>query len=57
MLMTTDGLTRYVMDEQITALLKGNPQPQAACEHLVARALDEGGHDNVTVIVASYENA
>ena len=56
-LMTTDGLTRYATDEQIAAILKGNSHPQAACEHLVARALDEGGHDNVTVIVAQYENA
>jgi protein phosphatase len=57
LLLTTDGLTRPVTDEQIAAVLKGNPNPQAACEHLVARALDEGGHDNVTVIVARYENA
>ena len=26
----------------------------AACEALVARALDAGGRDNITVVVATY---
>jgi PPM family protein phosphatase len=56
-LLTTDGLTRHVTDEQIAAILESEHSPQAACEQLVSKALDAGGFDNVTVIVARYENA
>jgi serine/threonine protein phosphatase PrpC len=39
-----------------TALL-ANPASQAACAHLVQLAIDRGGRDNVTVIVAAYHFA
>lgn len=55
LLLCTDGLSHMVSDEQIVATLGAQPDPQTACERLVAQALEHGGRDNVTVIVARYE--
>lgn len=46
----SDGLTAHVGDDEILALATRHPA-QAACEALVQRALDRGGHDNVTVVI------
>ncbi len=54
-LLATDGLTRYVPDEQIAATLQVEPDPKIACQRLVGQAIEQGGRDNVTVIVARYE--
>lgn len=55
LLVATDGLTHMVSDELIAATLGAEPDPKIACERLVAQALEHGGRDNVTVIVARYE--
>lgn len=52
LLLCTDGLTRHVDDARITAILSGAPNSAAACRALVDDALDAGGMDNITVIVA-----
>jgi len=53
-LLCSDGLTDAVDDESIRTVLLEASSAVAACEALVARALDGGGHDNVTVVVAIY---
>jgi PPM family protein phosphatase len=55
-LLATDGLTRYVDDEQIAATLAAESDPKAACERLMTLALDAGGRDNVTVVVSRYDS-
>lgn len=55
LLLATDGLTSYVPDERIAATLRAEPDPKIACKRLVAQALEQGGRDNVTVIVSRYE--
>jgi protein phosphatase len=50
----SDGLTNYVPDSEILDHV-GNKVPQQACDSLIALALDRGGADNVTVIVARYQ--
>ena len=54
LLLCSDGLTDLVDDEAITAILAEATRSSDACERLVQRALDSGGRDNVTVIVAAY---
>ena len=51
-LLCSDGLTTVVSTEQIEAELLAQSDPQAAAEALVRLALEGGGPDNVTVIVA-----
>jgi PPM family protein phosphatase len=53
-LLCSDGLTDLVDDEAITRILDGAASSSEACERLVQQALDGGGRDNVTVIVAAY---
>jgi serine/threonine protein phosphatase PrpC len=54
-LLCSDGLTDLVDDEAITRTLSEAPRSSDACERLVQLALDGGGRDNVTAIVAAYE--
>lgn len=55
LLLCTDGLTRHVAEPTIAEVLQGGGSPETMCRTLVAAALDGGGTDNVTVIVARCE--
>jgi protein phosphatase len=54
LLLCTDGLTGPVEDARIAELLTRHPDPQEACRALVDAALEGGGRDNITVVVAAY---
>jgi protein phosphatase len=51
-LMCSDGLTRHVSDERIRDRLAAMTSAKQACEALLQDALEGGGKDNVTMIVA-----
>lgn len=55
LLLCSDGLTDLVDDGAIAGILLQTTRSSDACERLVQRALDAGGPDNVTVIVAAYQ--
>jgi protein phosphatase len=55
LLLCSDGLTEMVAEQEIADLLQAEPELSRACERLVARANEMGGKDNVTVVVARYE--
>lgn len=52
-LLCSDGLTNMIDDRDILAILNENITmgPQYACDSLVYEANNNGGHDNITVIV------
>jgi protein phosphatase len=54
-LLCSDGLTEMLADDRIRAVLQAEPDPQAACDRLIAEANEQGGRDNITVIVARFE--
>jgi len=54
LLLCTDGLSNMVPDAGIADILKQSPTAEAACQTLVSTALDNGGKDNVTVVLARY---
>ncbi len=54
LLLCSDGLTDLVDDDAITKVLTGKPTSSDACADLMRQALDGGGRDNITVIVAGY---
>jgi protein phosphatase len=54
LLLCTDGLTDMVPDEQIADVLARTPSSQEAARALVDLALQAGGKDNVTVVLAGY---
>ena len=53
-LLCSDGLTDLVDDDTIAKALMRTHASKEACAELVQLALDSGGRDNVTVIVAAY---
>lgn len=50
-LVCSDGLTNELSDDELAAVLRSEPDPQAAADRLVREALEAGGHDNVAVVV------
>jgi protein phosphatase len=56
-LLCSDGLTEMVSEQEIACTLRDEDDPERACRRLVARANEEGGKDNITVIVARYDAA
>lgn len=50
-ILCSDGLVDEVDDERIAALLRTTTDPQVVAERLVQMANDNGGRDNVTVVV------
>jgi protein phosphatase len=54
LLLCTDGLTDMVEDETIKSELQRGTSADAACRALLDLALQRGGKDNVTVVVAGY---
>jgi PPM family protein phosphatase len=52
LLVCTDGLTDMVAEPNIAAAIDDAPSAQAACDQLVKLALDAGGRDNVTAVLA-----
>jgi len=52
----SDGLCDLVEDDELPALVEGLA-PDHATERLIEVALERGGHDNITCIVAHWEGA
>jgi len=51
-LLCSDGLTEPVDDPTIAAILAREPDPKAAADALLREALDRGGPDNITLVLA-----
>jgi PPM family protein phosphatase len=56
LLLCSDGLTELVSDQEIGEIVGSTSPPQAACDALVQSALNHGGKDNVTVLLAEFCN-
>jgi protein phosphatase len=54
LLFCTDGLNEPVPDDRIAAVLAEHAGPHEAAQSLLQLALDGGGPDNVTVVVARF---
>ena len=50
-LLCSDGLTKHVSDERIAERLGSLTTCRQACEDLLQDALDDGGTDNITIII------
>jgi serine/threonine protein phosphatase PrpC len=56
LLLCSDGLTRMVTEPEIAGALQAETVPCAAAEKLIDLANENGGVDNVTVIVVRFED-
>jgi len=50
-LLCSDGLTKHVSDERIAERLRTMTSSKQVCEALLQDALDDGGSDNISIIV------
>lgn len=51
LLLCTDGLTHYLDDEELGTIVQ-HDDPQESVQHLIERANQGGGEDNITAVVA-----
>jgi PPM family protein phosphatase len=51
-LLCSDGLSNKLSDDELRAVVLGNPSLEAAGATLIAKANERGGDDNITVILA-----
>jgi len=57
LLLCSDGLTDMVENDVISQVLASAKTSQIACENLLVHALNAGGKDNITIVVARYSCA
>jgi PPM family protein phosphatase len=55
LLLCSDGLSGMVRFDDIREVLRTSTEPIEACKILTERANQAGGHDNITVIVVSFD--
>ena len=53
LLLCSDGLSGPVPDEEIAEILRAGGATEETCAALIRRALDNGGTDNITVVLAA----
>jgi protein phosphatase len=54
-LLCSDGLTGYLTDDEIVAVISG-ATPAEACKKLIKIANDAGGRDNITAVVVTVRS-
>ncbi len=57
LLLCSDGLSGMVRFEDIRDALRTTPEPIDACKLLTEKANQAGGHDNITVIVVTFDGS
>ncbi len=57
LLLCSDGLTNHVEDTELAQIVCEAAHPGRMCTRLVTLANERGGHDNISVIVATLEGA
>ena len=56
LLLCTDGLWNLIGDTGIETVFRWHEDPESVCKALIDAANAAGGHDNITVVVAKFED-
>lgn len=54
-LLCSDGLSGMIQDRAIWEIVDQAPDVEAATEKLVAKAMENGGEDNITVVIIAFD--
>jgi len=54
-LLCTDGLSGMIQDQEIWETVQNTPDADTAAETLVRQAMDNGGEDNITVVIVAFD--
>jgi protein phosphatase len=57
LLLCSDGLTEMVPDGELQSILHLDKEPAWSCQRLIEMANNNGGKDNITVVVAHFDEA
>jgi protein phosphatase len=55
LLLCSDGLSGMVQDEEIWEIVHKAPDVDAAAGELIAKAMENGGEDNITVVLVAFD--
>jgi len=54
-LLCSDGLSGMIQDNAIWEIVREAPNVEAATEKLIAQAMENGGEDNITVVIVAFD--
>jgi protein phosphatase len=54
-LLCSDGLSGMVQDQTIWEIVKTAPDVEAATQKLIGKAMENGGEDNITVVIVAFD--
>jgi protein phosphatase len=54
-LLCSDGLSGMIQDKAIWEIVDQAPEVEAAAEILIAKAMENGGEDNITVVIIAFD--
>ena len=53
LLLCCDGVNDHLSDDKIQKIVRDSPDPDTACKKIVDMANEEGGFDNISLIILS----
>ena len=56
-LICSDGLSSYVSEDKMLAVLESTAEPKEAADKLVKESLDQGAPDNVTIVLVDIDDS
>lgn len=56
LLLCSDGLTRYVSDDELLRAIEQNCSASEICEQFIATSNERGGKDNITAVLAKFKD-
>jgi protein phosphatase len=54
-LLCSDGLSGMIQDQDIWEIVQNAPDVDQAADKLITRAMENGGEDNITVVIVAFE--
>ena len=57
LLLCCDGVNDHLSDDKIQKIVRDSPDPDTACKKIVDMANEEGGFDNISLIILSAEKS
>jgi len=55
-LLCSDGLSGMIQDEELWEIVQKAPDAEVAAQKLIARAMENGGEDNITVVLVAFDS-
>jgi len=54
-LLCSDGLSGMIQDDELWEIVRQAPDVEAAAQNLLTKAMENGGEDNITVVLVAFD--